>query len=297
MDTFAALALATDAPTGSILNRKPEARTASLISLTMWKMILGQSVYQLVVCFVLWFGGPTFLDYPEPQLRTLVFNVFVFMQIFKLINSRRIDNKLNIFEGLHRNYLFILMMSIMVAGQLIIIFVGGSAFVVVRLSGEQWAMSVGLGFGSIPVGILIRLFPDAVLHQCGKKIKRKWPVWLRFRANKRQCDAESQAHSPEVYNAVFWNIRDDLQFLRRIRGGRIQALSKAFATVQESSVSQFRQSKSRPGSRAKERVERIPETPSRLSPLSPMFSAIGMPGIVAASVGGLSPVEANCVNK
>ncbi|KKP05770.1 Ca2+-transporting ATPase [Trichoderma harzianum] len=172
MDTFAALALATDPPTGSVLQRKPEPRTASLISFIMWKMIIGQSIYQLIVCFVLWFAGSN-LGYPESQLRTLIFNVFVFMQIFKLINSRRIDNKLNIFEGLHHNWLFMVMMSIMVGGQLIIIYVGGEAFVVVRLTGEQWAISIGLGVGSIPVGILIRLLPDEALRKfCYKIMKR-----------------------------------------------------------------------------------------------------------------------------
>ncbi|KAJ4858062.1 e1-E2 ATPase domain-containing protein [Trichoderma breve] len=169
MDTFAALALATDPPTGSVLQRKPEPRTASLISFIMWKMIIGQSIYQLIVCFVLWFAGSG-LGYPESQLRTLIFNVFVLMQIFKLINSRRIDNKLNIFEGLHHNWLFMVMMSIMVGGQLIIIYVGGEAFVVVRLTGEQWAISIGLGVGSIPVGILIRLLPDEALRKCCYKI-------------------------------------------------------------------------------------------------------------------------------
>ncbi|PKK43135.1 hypothetical protein CI102_13295 [Trichoderma harzianum] len=176
MDTFAALALATDPPTGSVLQRKPEPRTASLISFIMWKMIIGQSIYQLIVCFVLWFAGSN-LGYPESQLRTLIFNVFVFMQIFKLINSRRIDNKLNIFEGLYHNWLFMVMMSIMVGGQLIIIYVGGEAFVVVRLTGEQWAISIGLGLGSIPMGILIRLLPDETLrkvcHKIMKRIRRK----------------------------------------------------------------------------------------------------------------------------
>ncbi|KAL7906599.1 cation transporting ATPase [Trichoderma velutinum] len=172
MDTFAALALATDPPTGSVLQRKPEPRAASLISFIMWKMIIGQSIYQLIVCFVLWFAGSN-LGYAESQLRTLIFNVFVFMQIFKLINSRRIDNKLNIFEGLHHNWLFMLMMLIMVGGQLIIIYFGGEAFVVVRLTGEQWAISIGLGVGSIPVGILIRLFPDVVLQTFYAKIKKR----------------------------------------------------------------------------------------------------------------------------
>ncbi|TFB05783.1 Calcium-transporting ATPase 2 [Trichoderma ghanense] len=279
MDTFAALALATDPPTLSALQRKPEPRTASLISLSMWKMILGQSIYQLTVCFVLWFGGPSFFDYPEDQLRTLIFNVFVFMQIFKLINSRRIDNKLNIFEGLHRNWLFMLMMSIMVGGQLIIIYVGGDAFVVVRLTGEQWGISIGLGIGSIPIGVLIRLIPDAVLRSCSDKLRNNWPRWLRL-PGKKAADG-SDTSSLERYNAVFSHIKDDLAFLRMIRGGRIRALSETLAKSHESSSPHHHQVKVRRGS----------SSSSKDWPASPMFSAIGMPGIVAASIGGLSPLE------
>ncbi|PTB65191.1 cation transporting ATPase [Trichoderma citrinoviride] len=279
MDTFAALALATDPPTLSALQRKPEPRTASLISLSMWKMILGQSIYQLTVCFVLWFGGPGFFDYPEDQLRTLIFNVFVFMQIFKLINSRRIDNKLNIFEGLHRNWLFMLMMSIMVGGQIIIIYVGGDAFVVVRLTSEQWGISIGLGLGSIPIGVLVRLIPDAVLRSCSNKLRKKWPRWLRL-PSKKAADG-SDTSSIERYNAVFSHIRDDLAFLRMIRGGRIRALSESLAKPHESSSPHHHQVKVRRGS----------SPSSKDWPASPMFSAIGMPGIVAASIGGLSPLE------
>ncbi|KAK1241793.1 hypothetical protein MKX07_007616 [Trichoderma sp. CBMAI-0711] len=279
MDTFAALALATDPPTLSALHRKPEPRTASLISLTMWKMILGQSIYQLTVCFVLWFGGPSFFDYPEDQLRTLIFNVFVFMQIFKLINSRRIDNKLNIFEGLHRNWLFMLMMSIMVGGQLIIIYVGGDAFVVVRLTGEQWAISIGLGIGSIPIGVMIRLIPDEVLRSCSNKLREKWPRWLRL-PGKKAADG-SDTSSVERYNAVFFHIKDDLAFLRMIRGGRIRALSETLAKSHESSSPHHHPMKVRRGS----------SPSSKDWPASPMFSAIGMPGIVAASIGGLSPLD------
>jgi len=86
MDTFAALALATDPPMPSILNRKPEPKSAPLITLTMWKMIIGQAIYQLVVTFILYFGGVSILSYDsqreQNQLQTLVFNTFVWMQIF-----------------------------------------------------------------------------------------------------------------------------------------------------------------------------------------------------------------------
>lgn len=85
MDTLAALALATDPPQDSVLNRKPERRTASIISTTMWKMIIGQAIYQLVITFLIYFGGNSIIpgdDANEAQIQTLVFNTFVWMQIF-----------------------------------------------------------------------------------------------------------------------------------------------------------------------------------------------------------------------
>ena len=51
----------------------------------------------------------------------------------------------------------------MVGGQVMIIFIGGKAFNVVRLNGAQWAYSIILGFLSIPVGAAIRLIPDEIL--------------------------------------------------------------------------------------------------------------------------------------
>jgi len=86
MDTMAALALATDAPTPSILDRKPDPKSAPLITVTMWKMIIGEAIYQLAITLLLYFGGPKILSYDSPhekaQLDTLVFNTFVWMQIF-----------------------------------------------------------------------------------------------------------------------------------------------------------------------------------------------------------------------
>ena len=91
MDTLAALALATDPPQDSVLNRKPEPRGSSIISITMWKMIIGQAIYQLAVTFVLYYGAETIgiAEGPAPgetehvsRRDTLVFNAFVWMQIF-----------------------------------------------------------------------------------------------------------------------------------------------------------------------------------------------------------------------
>ncbi|KAJ5092766.1 hypothetical protein N7456_008627 [Penicillium angulare] len=169
MDTFAALALATDAPTEQILDRKPVPKNASLFTLTMWKMILGQAVYQLAITFMLYFAGDKLLsshlatDDPalrSKQLSTVVFNTFVWMQIFNEFNNRRLDNRFNIFEGMFKNYWFLGINAIMIGGQVMIVYVGGEAFGVTRLSGILWAVCLICAIGCLPWAVILRLIPD-----------------------------------------------------------------------------------------------------------------------------------------
>ncbi len=159
---------ATDAPTEQILDRKPVPKHASLFTLTMWKMILGQAVYQLAITFMLYFAGDKLLSAhlsSEPELRakqlaTVVFNTFVWMQIFNEFNNRRLDNKFNIFEGMFRNYWFLGINAIMIGGQIMIVYVGGQAFNVTRLSGTLWGVCIICSIACLPWAIVLRLIPD-----------------------------------------------------------------------------------------------------------------------------------------
>jgi Ca2+-transporting ATPase len=112
MDTFAALALATDPASEASLDRKPERASAPLFTVDMWKQILGQAAYQTAITLVFHFLGRQILGRGDSAhdgaiVQTLVFNIFVFAQLFNSFNCRRLDNKLNIFEGLSRNRYFI----------------------------------------------------------------------------------------------------------------------------------------------------------------------------------------------
>jgi Ca2+-transporting ATPase len=139
MDTFAALALATDPPTRSVLDRKPDRKSALPITSCMWKMIIGQAICQLVISFAFYFGGSLLhgynpnVEHDQKRLNTLVFNTLVWLQIFNEFKSRGLDNNLNIFEGITRNWLSIIKDMVMVGGQDLIIFVGGQAFRIVPL--------------------------------------------------------------------------------------------------------------------------------------------------------------------
>ncbi|KAL8703467.1 MAG: hypothetical protein Q9201_003341 [Fulgogasparrea decipioides] len=180
MDTFAALALATDAPTEKILNRKPTPKRAPLITTNMWNMIIGQAIYQLLVTFVLYFAGYDILGYDSKcapldqltdaamhctdtmhtELNTMVFNTFVWMQIFNEFNNRRLDNKLNIFEGVLKNYFFIGINCIMVGGQIMIVFVGGKAFQIKAIDGTQWAVCILCALPCLLWAVVLRCIPD-----------------------------------------------------------------------------------------------------------------------------------------
>ncbi|KAL4960548.1 cation-translocating P-type ATPase [Aspergillus stella-maris] len=136
MDTFAALALATDWPTRSLINRKPEPRGASILTFAMWKMVAGQSIYQLIVIFVLHYAGARIFGYSSErhlaELQTMTFNIYVWMQFCNIINCRTVNNTHNLLEGLTKNYAFFLVQSVILTGQIIIIFKGGQTLGVLR---------------------------------------------------------------------------------------------------------------------------------------------------------------------
>lgn len=134
--------------------------------MNMWKMIIGQSIYKLVVTLTLYFAGHDILrnildeDKSQLQLDTIIFNTFVWMQIFNELNNRRLDNHLNIFEGILKNYWFIGINCIIIGGQILIIFVGGVAIGVTPLNGIQWAVCLICAVVTLPVGVLLRFLPD-----------------------------------------------------------------------------------------------------------------------------------------
>jgi Ca2+ transporting ATPase len=49
MDTFGALALATEPPSDAILLRKPYPKSASIVNEVMWRNIFGHAIFQIIV--------------------------------------------------------------------------------------------------------------------------------------------------------------------------------------------------------------------------------------------------------
>ncbi|KAF3065905.1 Calcium-transporting ATPase 2 [Daldinia childiae] len=150
MDTFAALALATDPPTEKILDRKPQPKSAPLITTNMWKMIVGQAIYQLIITLILHFAGASILGYdPDNQTQKTELNTMVF-------------NTSTSSKVCFATKFFIVINIIMVGAQIAIVFVGGAAFEITAINGVQWAICLVAAAISLPWAIVIRLFPDAL---------------------------------------------------------------------------------------------------------------------------------------
>jgi len=168
MDTMAALALGTEAPTKKLLLKPPTGRNYPLISATMWRNIIGQGVYQLIVLFGILYFGQHLLESDDTILKnTFLFNSFIFCQVFNEINSRKVgNNEWNVFSGLHTNWIFIGVMAITVLIQALIIEFGGEVFHTKPLTLVYWGYSIAIGAGSIIVGAILRLIPVPEMWCC-----------------------------------------------------------------------------------------------------------------------------------
>jgi uncharacterized integral membrane protein len=56
---------------------------------------------------------------------TIIFNLFVFFQIFNMLGARKINDELNIFEGVFTNPMFVIVWLIIVGGQIAMVVAGG----------------------------------------------------------------------------------------------------------------------------------------------------------------------------
>lgn len=91
---------------------------------------------------------------------TFVFQIFVFLQLFNQINSRKIEeSELNVFTYFFSNFAFILVWVIEWAVQISMVQVGGVITKCHALNTSQNLFCLALGFVSLPWGLVIKFIP------------------------------------------------------------------------------------------------------------------------------------------
>ncbi|KAM0017791.1 putative P-type Ca(2+) transporter [Helianthus debilis subsp. tardiflorus] len=165
MDTLGALALATEPPTDHLMDRTPVGRREPLITNIMWRNLLIQAMYQVTVLLVLNFDGKRILNLEHEDVKeadkkknTLIFNAFVFSQIFNEFNARKPD-EMNVFKGVTKNRLFMGIVGFTIGLQVIIIMFLGKFTTTVRLSWQYWLISIIVGLVSWPLAVVGKLIP------------------------------------------------------------------------------------------------------------------------------------------
>eukprot|EP00258_Populus_trichocarpa_P045068 XP_024461087.1 calcium-transporting ATPase 2, plasma membrane-type isoform X1 [Populus trichocarpa] len=162
MDTLGALALATEPPNEELMKRSPVGRKGNFISSVMWRNILGQSLYQFMVIWHLQAKGKALfsLDGPDSDLvlNTLIFNSFVFCQIFNEISSREME-EIDVFKGILDNYVFVAVIGGTVLSQIIIVEFLGTFANTTPLTFAQWFLSVLIGFLGMPIAAGLKKIP------------------------------------------------------------------------------------------------------------------------------------------
>ena len=165
MDSMGALALATERPTEALLERDPinvSHPKMRLLSNKMWVNIIGQSMYQVGILCLLLFVAPYYSeDIPakSDEHFTMIFNAFVWCQLFNEVNARKVNGEWNIFEGIYKNWMFGVIIAIEIILQVAIVEIGGPIFKTTGLTIMQWIICIVIGAVSWPLGLVLRLTP------------------------------------------------------------------------------------------------------------------------------------------
>lgn len=173
MDSFASLALATEPPTPELLERAPVRSTDPIISWDMRKFIAGHSFFQITFLMSFLLFGHFIIDTRGDFNKetwwltgsihmTMFFESFVFLQVFNFFNARKIQGELNVFTNLFDNFVFWIIILIILFGQLIITQFGGNATDTSPLNVLEHGICLGIGMFSILLGFVMKLVPDVV---------------------------------------------------------------------------------------------------------------------------------------
>lgn len=217
MDTMAALALATEAPTKELLNRKPLGQDASLITPKMWKHVIGQGIFQLLVNFGLLYLSPGILHIQSHSVRhlTIFFNTFVLCQVFNEINARRINDELNVFSNLFNNKIFLGVIVFTITVQFLLVQFAGDFAGTEALSLHDWLLCFGIGALSLPIGFVLRAVPFENFF-----VKKKQPKKLAALLKKHKSTIIPPASPASRWNTAIRHVvmqRSVVAFLRKNR--------------------------------------------------------------------------------
>lgn len=138
MDTFAALALATEPPNADVMNEKPRSPNAFIINKIMLKEILGYGLLFILILIVLLKNIQAADSQDLSYQLTLFFNTFVMLQFWNLFNARSLFLARSSLKGLFKNKAFVGIVVLILVLQILLTQFGGEVIRTIPLSIGDW---------------------------------------------------------------------------------------------------------------------------------------------------------------
>jgi Ca2+-transporting ATPase len=155
MDTFAALALATEPPHRDVLQRPPRSPNAFIVTPVMARNIAGVAGAFLVVLILM-------LRYIQADGKvddyelSVFFTVFVLLQFWNLFNARCLGLTRSAFSGILENKGFVAIALAILLGQVAIVQFGGHVFRTVPLRWQDWLLILAASSAVLWIGEISR---------------------------------------------------------------------------------------------------------------------------------------------
>ena len=166
MDTLGGLAFAGEAPLPSYMEEAPKRRDEPILNRSMAGEIAWLGGFTVALC-LLFLKLPAITERFRPAqdniyLLTAFFALFIFASVFNCFNAR--TDRLNIFAGLSRNKGFCLIMTAVLAVQILFVYVGGAVLRTAPLTAEElWLTSL----------LALTVFPAEFLRKVWRRLSGK----------------------------------------------------------------------------------------------------------------------------
>lgn len=204
MDTFAAIGLSTEPPVDSVTSGQPFKGNAAILSPSVWRQIIGISVWNSVVMFVLFIrmtasdgfltnalvdwadsvedednSHPTGEEIKGAKVKveglTEIFHVFVFLQIFNQINCRKVGRQdFNVFEEFFHNKYFIGVLVGTAGFQVLLgtypVLFGFPDLDENKMDISKWGNCILVGSTTLIASVVLKLLPMSLVNLIASKM-------------------------------------------------------------------------------------------------------------------------------
>lgn len=201
MDSAASIALASEPPTDALLERPPVNRNDFIITHQMFLNMIGIACYEIGIVLFLLYNYEWVPDLlvdeddnitgPKSRHYTMLFNMFVLLQVFNEYNSRFLRGEWQIWRGLDKNPLYLIIsIGTMIFQVIMVQFAAPILTHALKvhpkgLTAAQWGICVAFGAGTLIV--------QQILNRC--RIIIQWAL-VKFRSKNKVSTYEPTNDEP-----------------------------------------------------------------------------------------------------